>query len=387
MLGLLLVAANLRPSLTGVGPLLGRVTADLGLNSAAAGLLSAVPLLAFAAFSPLAPGLARRLGMERTLVAALFVLATGIALRSMPTATALFAGTAVLGAAIAIGNVLLPALIKRDFATSVGPATSAYVVVMGSIAAVGAGVVVPISDWAPGGWRTALGCWLVPALCAAAFLLPRAARPLPANELAPRRVTSLPWRLPLAWAVTAFIGLQSLGFYVAIAWLPSVLRDHGVGSAAAGWLLFCFQTVGMLAGLILPVLIRRATDQRLLAVGASLVSLLGYLCLLWVPQWSLACSVIAGLGSGASLILALSFMSLRAPDAASAASLSAMAQSVGYLLAACGPAAFGLLHSVTSGWQIPIMLVCAAAVLQAAAGFFAGRGRLPAVNDAVLTRG
>jgi len=226
--GLLVVAANLRASLTGVGPLLDRVQADLELAPAVAGLLNTLPLLAFAVLSPMVPRLAARWRPERLLGGALVVLTLGIAVRWVPTAIGLFAGTVLIGAGIAVGNVLLPNMIKRDFPTKVGLLTSAYATVMGGVAAVASGVAVPISQVAPGGWSTALGCWIVLALVATLLWLPQMRAPRPVSEAI--RSHRLPWGSALAWAVTAFMGLQSLGFYVVVTWLPQVFQDSGVSA-------------------------------------------------------------------------------------------------------------------------------------------------------------
>ncbi|MER7080402.1 MFS transporter, CP family, cyanate transporter [Saccharopolyspora kobensis] len=372
--GLLVVAANLRPALTGVGPVLDRVQADLGLAPGAAGLVNAVPLLAFAVVSPVVPRLAARFGPERLLGIALGVLALGIAVRWFPAVGPLFAGTVLIGAGIAVGNVLLPSLIKRDLPTSVGLLTSAYATVMGGVAAVASGLAVPIGEVAPGGWATALGCWIVLAAAALALWLPQCRSPRALVE-APR--PRLPWGSALAWAVTAFMGLQSLGFYVAVTWLPQVFQDGGMSAAAAGWLLFLFQAVAVLTGSAVPAVLRGARDQRAVSVACSLVVLVGYLGLLVMPGWAVLWSFLLGLGGGACLVLALAFLGLRAPDAAGAGALSAMAQSVGYLLAAVGPVLFGLLRSTGSGWQAPLALMCVTAAAQTAAAVVAGRGTVP----------
>ncbi|MEV0618279.1 MFS transporter [Nonomuraea sp. NPDC050404] len=370
--GLLVVAANLRASLTGVGPLLDRVQADLGLAPAVAGLLNTLPLLAFAAVSPLVPRLAARWGADQLLGGALVVLTLGIALRWVPTAAGLFAGTVLIGAGIAVGNVLLPSLIKRDFPTKVGLLTSAYATVMGGVAAVASGVAVPISEIAPGGWYTALGCWVLAALVALLLWLPQMRAPRQAAQAMRRH--GLPWGSGLAWAVTAFMGLQSLGFYVVVTWLPQVFQDNGMSPAAAGWLLFLFQAVAVVTSLAVPGAMRWARDQRALATICSAVMLAGYLGLFVAPGLALVWSIVLGLGGGACLVLALAFMSLRAQDPSVAGSLSAMAQSVGYLLAAVGPVVFGLLHTMSSGWQVPILLMCVAAAGQTIVAMVAGAG-------------
>ncbi|MCX2971693.1 MULTISPECIES: MFS transporter [Streptomyces] len=380
--GLLVVAANLRASLTGVGPLLDRVQADLGLSPAVAGLLNTLPLLAFAALSPMVPRLAARWGAERLLGVALVVLSLGIAVRWVPSAVGLFSGTVLIGSGIAVGNVLLPSLIKRDFPTRVGLLTSAYATVMGGVAAVASGVAVPISDVAPGGWNTALGGWVVIALVAVLLWLPQMRTPHSAPSPRPAvREHRLPWGSGLAWAVTAFMGLQSLGFYVVVTWLPQIVQDSGISAATAGWLLFLFQAVAVLTSLAVPGALRWARDQRAVATMCSTVLFLGYLGLFVAPEWALLWSVVLGLGGGACLVLALAFLSLRAQDAAGAGALSAMAQSIGYLLAAVGPVIFGLLHTVSSGWRVPLLLMCVAAVGQAIVALVAGRGTVCPAED------
>jgi len=312
------------------------------------------------------------------------VLTLGIALRWVPATAGLFVGTVLIGTGIAVGNVLLPSLIKRDFPTKVGLLTSAYATVMGGVAAVASGVAVPISEVAPGGWYTALGCWVVFALVAVLLWIPRMRDPRPAAQAI--RGHRLPWGSGLAWAVTAFMGLQSLGFYVVVTWLPQVLQDNGMSAATAGWLLFLFQAVAVLTGLAVPGALRWARDQRALATICSAVMLLGYLGLLVAPGLASLWSVVLGLGGGACLVLALAFMSLRAQDATMAGALSAMAQSVGYLLAAVGPVVFGLLHTTSSGWHVPIVLMCVAAAGQTLVALVAGSGTVHSAGSRVSER-
>ncbi|MFE6056736.1 CynX/NimT family MFS transporter [Kitasatospora sp. NPDC056446] len=373
--GLLVAAANLRASLTGVGPLLDRVQDDLGLAPGVLGMLNTLPLLAFAALSPMVPRLAARWGSERLLGGALVVLAVGIAVRWVPSVVSLFAGTVLIGAGIAVGNVLLPSLIKRDFPTKVGMLTSAYATVMGGVAAVASGVAVPISESAPGGWYTALGCWVVLALVAVLLWLPQMRNAPPAPQAA-RGQHRLPWNSGLAWAVTAFMGLQSFGFYVIVTWLPRVFQDHGVSAAEAGWLLFLFQAVAVVTSLAVPGALRWARDQRALAAVCSATLLVGYLGLVVAPDLTVLWCIVLGLGGGACLVLALAFLGMRAQDAAGAGALSAMAQSIGYLLAAAGPVVFGLLHTSGSGsgWKGPLVLMCVVAAAQTVVSLVAGRG-------------
>ncbi|MEE1735773.1 MFS transporter [Streptomyces sp. BE147] len=385
LVGILLIAANLRAPLTGVGSVLPMIEHDTGLSSTAAGLLNALPLLAFAATSPLVGRSAQRHGTERVLWIALLVLTVGIVLRSLPGVVTLFVGTVIMAAAIAYGNVLLPSLVKSTVPERrIASVTGLYVTVMGLIAAVSSGVSVPLADHLPGGWHTALGCWAVLALLGVLAWAPQLARRRPVTSTAPaaEQGHSL-WRHPLAWQVSAFMGLQSLGFYTTIAWLPSIVHDHGASEGAAGWQLFLLQVTGLASSSTVPILARRLTDQRLLAVSGSLMCATGYLGLLLAPEMATAWSVLIGLGGGACLVLALTFQGQRAADASQAAALSGMAQSVGYLLAAVGPLLFGSAHDLAGGWTVPLGLLVALTLVQGLFGLGAGRAvRLPQSTSA-----
>jgi CP family cyanate transporter-like MFS transporter len=363
-----LIAANLRAAVTVVGPLLGTISRHYGLSGAEAGVLTALPVLGFAAFSPYALRLSRRAGMDGALLLAMLVLAGGIVLRSLPSVAALFAGSVVLASAIAVGNVLLPALVKRHFPKRQSSVTGLYATAMGLIAAIASGVAVPLADIAPGGWRTALGAWAGLALIACVLWIPRLRRT--AVTSAPAPPAPVPWRSPVAWKVTAFMGLQSLGFYAMIGWLPKLLESHRVSAHAAGWELFAYQIAALCASLLLPVLISRRADHRLMTGVSALCAAISYAGLAAFPEVSLLWALGAGGAAGASVVLALSFMGLRVGTAEQAAALSAMAQFFGYLLAATGPFLFGVLHDVSGSWVPPLMMlvVTAAALLAVGLG-------------------
>lgn len=372
--GIVLLAANLRPAITSVGPLIGEIRADLGISNGLIGLLTALPLLAFAALSPLAPRLARRWGMEFTLLVSLIALSVGIVLRSLPSIVALFAGTALLGTAIAISNVLLPSLMKRDFPTRVGLMTSVYSTIMGSWAALAAGVSVPIAQGLGIGWRGSLACWALLAVVAIVVWLPQLRSH---HAIAPKRTSTTVrglWRSPLAWQVTLFMGFQSLVFYAVVTWLSAILRDQGMSATSAGWIVSLFQLVGIPSSFLVPMLAGRRPSQRLLVVAIGILCLTAYAGLLstgnnLIPLWI----TLLGFGQGACISLALMFFILRTPDAAHAAELSGMAQSIGYLLAAAGPVLFGLLHDLTHTWTIPLLTLVAVTLGMLWTGLGAGR--------------
>jgi MFS transporter, CP family, cyanate transporter len=361
VVGILLLAANLRPALTALAPLIGEVRADTGVSNGVAGLLTALPLLAFGLLSPVAPRLARRIGMERALLASLLVLAAGILVRSAGPVVLLFVGTATLGAAIAVGNVLLPGLVKREFPDRAGLATSVYSTAMGVAAALAAGASFPISQQTGLGWRASLALLAVPAVLAAVAWLPlaRGGGGAKASDRDSRGISL--WRSPLAWQVTLFMGLQSLAYYVTLTWLPLILRETaGLSAAQAGWMLALAQAVGIASMFLAPVLAGRTPSQRGVLVAAVALSGAGTLGLLVSPGAATALWVVLiGLGQGACFSLALTFFALRAPDPEHAAALSGMAQSVGYLLAASGPFLFGVLRDATNAWTVPLALLLA----------------------------
>jgi CP family cyanate transporter-like MFS transporter len=375
---LMFLAANLRPAITSVGPLIEQIRQTTGISLTAAGLLTSLPLVAFGALAPLAQ-FGRRFGMERTLGVALFLLTLGILMRSGGSISALFAGSVCLAAGIAIGNVLVPSLIKRDFPHRVKGVTTVYAVMLNLIPAISTSVVVPLSDWLPGGWRSALAVWAIPAAAALLLWLPATTRP-PADGQRPHQSGSPSlWRSGLAWQVTAFMGLQSLSFYITIAWFPAIFQSHGIGAARAGLLITLYQLIALAALPGVPIILRYTKDQKALAVACSLTIVFSLCGFLLFPAAAYLWMVTMGLASGTSLTLALSFLSLRAADHHEAAGLSVMSQTVGYLFAAAGTFGFGLVHDLSGGWQTPLILWTLIALTQAVAGFGAGRDRIVSI--------
>lgn len=373
--GILMIATTLRVTFTGAAPLLETIRSDYGLSTAQTGLLTTLPLLAFALVSPLAAGIARRFGMERSLFAAMLLICVGIALRSLPSAALLFAGTAIIGCGIALGNVLLPGLIKRDFSQHVARLTGAYSLTMGAAAALGSALVVPLALHGFG-WRGALLMLMLFPLLAFLIWLPQWRTTRSANLSSSRALHERGiWRSPLAWQVTLFLGLNSLIYYVIIGWLPTILTSHGYSEAQAGSLHGLLQLATAAPGLAIPLILHRFNDQRWIAALVSLLCAVGAAGLWFVPGQAVIWTLLFGFGSGATMILGLTFIGLRASSAHQAAALSGMAQSVGYLLAACGPPVMGKLHDASGSWYLPLSGVTVLAIIMAIFGLYAGRDR------------
>ncbi|OPG70805.1 cyanate transporter [Pseudomonas ogarae] len=350
LLGLILVALNLRPALASMAPLLSEVSRSLGLSAAQAGLLTTLPVLCLGLFAPLAPVLARRFGAERVVLGILLALAGGIVLRSAFGQVGLFVGSILAGASIGVIGVLLPGIVKRDFAKQAGAMTGVYTMALCLGAAMAAGATVPLSEHLGHSWALGLGFWVVPALLAAVFWLPQVGEKHGAHQVA-YRVRGL-LRDPLAWQVTLYMGLQSSLAYIVFGWLPSILIGRGLTPTQAGLVLSGSVIVQLISSLAAPWLATRGKDQRLAIVIAMLMTLGGLFSCLYAPidgLWGWA--ILLGLGQGATFSLALTLIVLRSRDAHVAANLSSMAQGFGYTLASLGPFAVGVVHDLTGDWN------------------------------------
>ena len=377
-IGVLLIAVNLRVSFVSVGPVLANISSDLGLSSAAAGFLTGLPLIAFAVFSPLAPGFATRLGLDRALWMSLLILASGIVLRSLPVPGFIWVGTALIGLAIAFLNVLVPSLVKRDFPSKVSKLTGSYTATQAAFAAMGAAVVVPVAQTSPAGWRLALGIWVGLALIAMAVLLPWLRRHSSGtmNAATPDVSHQSPWTSALGWQVTIFMGLQSIAFYVLMAWLPTIEQSRGVPATTAGIHLSVFLLVSVFASLVAGGILHRGSDQRLVSFASGAVMVVTFLGLALAPDLILLWVLLGAIGCGSLIVIALSLFSLRTVNYPQAASLSGMAQSVGYGLAAAGPVMFGGLRDLSGDWTLPLLVTAGIMAVLAVTGVLAGRNRV-----------
>lgn len=381
-IGVLLIAVNLRVSFISVGPVLGNISGDLGLSSAEAGFFTGLPLIAFAVFSPVAPVFAARLGLDRALWVSLLILAAGIVLRSLPLPGVIWAGTALIGLAIAFLNVLLPSLVKRDFPLRVSQVTGIYTAAQATVAAIGAAVVVPVAQTSPAGWRLALGIWVGVALIAMAVLLPWLLRRTGGSSgaSAPEAPYRSPWASALGWQVTIFMGLQSISYYVLMAWLPTIEQSRGVSAPTAGVHLSVFLLISVFASLVAGAILHRGSDQRLISLVSSVLAVATFLGLAFVPGLILLWVVLGSISSGFLIVIALSLFSLRSVNYTQAGSLSGMAQSVGYGLAAVGPVLFGALRDLSGDWTLPLVVTAGIMVVLAVMGVLAGRNRVIGVR-------
>ncbi len=370
---LVLIAFNLRPVFSSASALLPEIRGTLGLSATGASLLTTLPVVCLGLFSPLAPRLAQRLGTERTLLLVVFLLALGTALRGLSSIPLLFLGTALAGACIAVGNVLLPGLVKRDFPDKAALMTGCYTMALCAGAASAAGLTLPIEHALGGSLGGALAIWALPALVVGLLWLPQVLATRRQAKRTGFRVEGL-WRDRLAWQVTLFMGLQSALAYCVFGWLVPILRERGLDGVTAGAIVSVSVMVQAASCLVAPHIAVRGKDQRLINVvlcGFAVVALLGLLFAPLSTVWIWA--VLQGIGQGGLIAVALTVIVLRTRDPHVAAHLSGMAQCVGYLLAAIGPLVVGLIRGWTGSFAWSAVLFVLLGLGAAVNGWFAGR--------------
>ncbi len=371
----------MRGTIVGVGPLLEAIRDETGMSNTVAGLLTTLPVICFGALAGVAPRLARRFGIDLVIWLTMVGLTIGILIRLGSSLALLFLGTVVIGASIALANVLVPAVIKRDFPHRTGLMTGIYTMCIAGGGSLAAGLMVPIEERSRLDWRETLALLAIPSLVAVVVLIPRLRLNSRSRESVMSRGIAAPrlWRNRLAWQVSLFMGLQSFIYYGMGSWMSPFLSDAGLSDERAGLMWSICNLAGLPFSFIVPVVAQKLPDQRPLVVwviafwAASVVGLLvapaGY-ALLWM--------VLFGVAGGSSLSLALMFIVLRSPDTAHASVLSGMAQAIGYTLAATAPFLFGALHDLTGSWQASVTMIGLMLVPTLWAGWFASQRRLVA---------
>ncbi len=382
LIAVLLVAANMRATITGIGPLLDQIGDDFGLSATTLGLLAALPLVAWAVVSPLAHDLSLRFGLARVILWAIVLLAAGTIWRSFPgTELNLWLGTITIGVALAVTNVLMPAVIKRDFPLRVAGVTGVYTALLGGFGALASGIVVPISriETASGplGWQIALlatGILLPFAIVLWASVTHARKPDLTAPRTAGRRPATGIWTDRLAWLVAGYMGLQAAAFYMLVTWLAPISASTGRSAVVAGIDVMVFQIFGVIGSLAVPFVLRGGM-QRWVPALLPAPAIVGTLGLMLAPDAVLVWGSFAGLSTGASIGMSLTLMAQRARNHGAAAALSGMSQSIGYVIAALGPILFGALHTVSGGWIVPLVLLLVTLAGQGVIGITVGRER------------
>ncbi|GAB3769091.1 CP family cyanate transporter-like MFS transporter [Nocardioides ginsengisegetis] len=371
--GLVLLSLNLRPAAVSVGPVLAEVRSALGMSPVAAGLLTSLPVLAFAFFGALAPTAARRVGVHRVTLLALVAAVVGLAGRAVTSSEALFLALSMLAlGGMAMANVLLPSLVKLHFPDAVGRVTAIYTTALAVGLTTSLLLTVPVSH-AGGSWRWGLGIWAGLALLAALPWVGLVAHDR-ALDQAPR---SIGWadvaRTRLGWAMALFFGLQSMQAYAVFGWFAQLWRDHGYTAGQAGALVGLLAAVSIPLSLWAPAAVARRTDQARILLAIMLCYPVGYVGLMIAPHaFAIPGALLVGIGA-VTFPIVLVLIGLRARTPEGTAALSSFTQSTGYLLAALGPFGVGTLYDATGGWTAPLLMLTALMVPQIAAGLYVAR--------------
>lgn len=379
VLGIIFFAANLRAPITSVGPVIGEISEYLSLSKTAAGLITTIPLLAFGIMSGLVPKISERYGMELILLLSLIILGIGLGVRSLGVISPLYIGSILIGIAITFGNVLMPAFIKVNFPKSIGSIMGIYTVAMILSAALAGGFSIKIGKWTNIGWQASIGIWIILAIIGAMLWLPQLKNKKSKQDAEQAKSEKLKinlYKSKIAWAITIFMGLQSLLFYCYSAWLPKVTQDWGLPAEAAGWIPSYIQFAQLPVTFIGSIIATRMRNQVLLSGITGISTILGITgFLIFKTQFILTWCILLGIGSGLAFTLCMLFFVLRTQSTLQAAKLSGMAQSIGYLIAATGPPIFGAIFDLYSSWTLSFLFLLFLSIVLLITGLMAGKDR------------
>lgn len=384
ILGIMFLSFNLRAPITAVGSIVDLIKNEYLLSSSGAGIITGLPLLAFAFISPIIPKISKKYPYSKLIIISLVVIFIGIYIRSYTNIQGLFLGTLLIGVGISTGNVLIPSIIKQHFANRVGLVTSLYIASMCIFAAIGAGGSSFLAKNL--GWKNALGVW--GALTFFTVIIWMSQKKVQFKEAPSTLKNDLEkvlekeeesiWKHRLAWWVTFFMGLQSLIFYALVAWLPSVVSSKGLGDSYPSTMALVFQLTAIPVTLIIPSLGTKFKKQQglVIFICISYVLGMGLLILAKTKLLVLISVILMSLGMGGLISLSIIFITLRTSNSSKSSQLSGMSQSAGYLLAATGPLIIGYLYDFSHNWTLPLIVLMMITLITCICGWFAGDNKI-----------
>lgn len=389
---ILLFAFSMRPAVNSLGAVVPELRAMTGLSGTISGILLSLPTLAFALLGMSSPVLVRRLGSHLLVLVCLAAIIAGQLLRAIVSGTAaLFGGSMLALAGIAVGNVLLPSLVRLHFPDRIGAMTAAYTTLLVGGGALSAAVSVPIESALDGDWRTAIGVWVIPAaLAAIPWLAMSRQRPGVWGGVQTVNIRAVA-RTRIGWSLAIYFGVQSLLAYVMYGWLSQILTERGLSPTLAALQVGIVAAISVPMAALAPTAVSRMRSPTGLVIALAACYIIGFVGLIAVlGRGVMVFTVLIGIGGGA-FPLALTFVAARARTPTATLSLSAFTQSVGYLIASIGPFGFGVLHDAVGGWRVPLIVLSSIAVIQATFGIASGRKRfvedqLTISTPAVATR-
>ncbi|NDC49291.1 MAG: MFS transporter [Micrococcales bacterium] len=374
---LIFISLILRPPVAAIGPLVPELTSRDGLSLLQVGVLTSISVVCFGLGAFAGPWLVKLLGLDKAMMAVLLALTGSMALRLVGGFPLLLSCTVVIGLAIAIGNVLIPTVVREQFPKKIELITGIYVTLLAISASLAATIAVPVSDWS-GSWRGSLGIWLIPAVLAIIFWWPVAAIKKAKSKItsethAAERKAVL--KSPITWAIVGFFGFQSTGFYAVLNWLPSLLHERGLSEVDAGALLGLTTFVGVPAAFLISLVIKRLKSLSLISVIVSGLTLTGLSIIWFSHEYVVLGCIVMGFGFAATFPLSLTMIGTRASTASQTTQLSALSQGWGYLIAATGTFLFGELRRSTGSWDVSLLMLAIMTLVQIYAGYLAGRNR------------
>lgn len=367
-IGILLIGASLRAPITSVGIALPSIKDTLNLSNTSVSLITIIPLLSFAVISLFAAKISHKFGLERTVFGALILICIGIALRAITGVSWLYVGTILIGVGIAFGNVLTPGIIKMNFPLRIGIMTGYYTVVMNIFGSVSSYVTAPLVKHFNYNIAISLiGIVTFIGIITWSFQLNKYDTVNSSQTTTNINV----WKSPLSWQITLLMGGQSMIFYSLINWLPEFLLSHGTPINEAGIYLSILQLAIIPLTFVTPIFAEKMKNQVLITFVTGLLFVLGILML--QPNWAFLGIILIGVASGLAFGLVNTFFGLRTENGLTAAKLSGMSQSVGYLFAAIGPLLFGILHDATNSWNMSFGILLVTSIIIMIIGSRAGR--------------
>ncbi|WP_210135916.1 MULTISPECIES: MFS transporter [unclassified Mammaliicoccus] len=369
-IGILLIGASLRAPITSVGIALPSIKETLNLSNTSVSLITIIPLLSFAVISLFAAKISHKFGLERTVFGALILICIGIALRAITGVSWLYIGTILIGVGIAFGNVLTPGIIKMNFPLRIGIMTGYYTVVMNIFGSASSYVTAPLVKH----FNYNIAISLIGIVTFIGIIIWSFQLNKHETVNSSQTTTNINvWKSPLSWQITLLMGGQSMIFYSLINWLPEFLLSHGTPINEAGIYLSILQLAIIPLTFVTPIFAEKMKNQVLITFVTGLLFVLGILTLMLQPNWAFLGIILIGIASGLAFGLVNTFFGLRTENGLTAAKLSGMSQSVGYLFAAIGPLLFGILHDATNSWNTSFGILLVTSIIIMIIGSRAGR--------------
>lgn len=369
-IGILLIGASLRAPITSVGIALPSIKETLNLSNTSVSLITIIPLLSFAVISLFAAKISHKFGLERTVFGALILICIGIALRAITGVSWLYVGTVLIGVGIAFGNVLTPGIIKMNFPLRIGIMTGYYTVVMNIFGSASSYVTAPLVKH----FNYNIAISLIGIVTFIGIIIWSFQLNKHETVNISQTTTNINvWKSPLSWQITLLMGGQSMIFYSLINWLPEFLLSHGTPINEAGIYLSILQLAIIPLTFVTPIFAEKMKNQVLITFVTGLLFVLGILTLMLQPNWAFLGIILIGIASGLAFGLVNTFFGLRTENGLTAAKLSGMSQSVGYLFAAIGPLLFGILHDATNSWNTSFGILLVTSIIIMIIGSRAGR--------------